>query len=129
MKLAIQMLDPQSTLNNLIYINQAEIIPGETPTIMFQLVNASTKQRYIPSTGANMTIRLFSTNSNNMITKTPVQPFVSDDRSIWSFSLNSTETSKAAGVNMEITLTEGANIKKVWAQSVIVFAPLSPYKT
>lgn len=128
MKLGIQMLDSQSTLNHLIPVNQLEIWPGETATVTFQLINALTGQRYIPASGATMTAKLVSTNNANVISKTPTNVFPSDDRSIWSFNLSSADTAKAAGVNLEIVLTEGANIKKVWAQSVIVIMPNSPFR-
>jgi len=127
MKLGIQMMDSDSTLNNLIELNQVELSPGETTTVMFQLINSVSNQRYIPATGATMTARMMSSNNANIISKSPTQPFV-DDKSIWSFPLTSADTSKVAGVNLEITLTEGANIKKVWAQSVIVVSPNSPFK-
>lgn len=128
MKLGIQMLDSESSLNNLIPVNQLEIHPGETATVMFQLVNASTGQRYMPAAGATMIARLVASNNVNIISKIPTQPFAADDRSIWSFAMSTTDTAKAAGVNLEIVLTEGANIKKVWAQSVVVMAPNSPFR-
>lgn len=128
MKLGIKMLDSESTVNSLSYINQLEMLPGETATVMFQLINDATKQRYIPEAGATMSVQTFSINNANQLTKVPSQPFAADDRSIWSFTLSSADTSKLAGVNLQITLTEGANIKKVWAQSVIVVAPSTPFR-
>lgn len=128
MKLGIQMLESESTLNNLIPSNQLEIAPGETATVMFQLVNSKTGQRYIPAAGATMTAKLVASNNVNVISKIPTQPFAADDRSIWSFPLSAADTAKAAGVNMEIVVTEGAAVKKVWAQSVIIMAPNSPFK-
>lgn len=128
MKLGVQMLEAESSLNNLMPVNQLEISPGETATVMFQLVNSKSGQRYIPATGATMTARLVSVNDANVVSKIPSQPFSADDRSIWSFSMSATDTSKAAGVNLEVVLTEGVSVKKVWAQSVIVMSPGSPFK-
>lgn len=122
------MLESESTLNNLIPSNQLEVSPGETATIMFQLVNEKTGQRYIPASGATMTARLVASNNVNVISKIPTQPFVADDRSIWSFPLSAVDTAKAAGINIEVVLTEGANIKKVWAKSVLIMSPNSPFK-
>lgn len=127
MRLDIKMLDPTSTLNDIEYINELEIYPGETTTVMFQIVNKSNGIRYIPDSGAIVTAKLYSVNDVNNITKTATNPFV-DDRSIWSFSLNAIETQKMAGVNMELTITEGTQIKKIWAQSVIIVHPRTPYK-
>ena len=128
MKLGIQMLESESTVNNMIPVNQLEISPGETATIMFQLVNATTKQRYMPAAGATMTARMVSTNNANVISKIPTQPFSADDRSIWSFPMSAADTQKAAGVNLEIVLTEGANVKKLWANSVVIMMPNTPFK-
>ncbi len=127
MKLGIQMMDADSTLNNLIPLNQMELSPGETATVLFQLINSINHQRYMPASGATMTARMVSNNNANIISKSPTQPFA-DDKSIWSFPLSATDTVKVAGVNLEIVLTEGANIKKVWAQSVIIVSPNSPFK-
>lgn len=122
------MLESESTLNNLIPSNQLEIAPGETAVVMFQLVNSKTGQRYVPAAGATMTAKLVASNNVNIISKIPTQPFAADDRSIWSFPMSAADTAKAAGVNMEIVLTEGASVKKVWAQSVLIMAPYSPFK-
>lgn len=127
MRLDIKMLDPTSTLNDIEYINELEVYPGETTTVMFQIVNKSNGIRYIPDSGAIVTVKLYSVNDVNNITKTATNPFV-DDRSIWSFNLNAVETQKMAGVNMELTITEGTQIKKIWAQSVIIVYPRTPYK-
>lgn len=128
MKFGIQMLDSDSTVNNLIIINQLELSPGETATALFQLINAATKQRYIPAAGATMTARMVAVNSANNISKIPLPAFAADDRSVWSFPLSAADTAKMAGVNLEIVLTEGANVKKVWAQSVIIVNPNSPFR-
>lgn len=128
MKLGIQMLESESALNSLITTNQVEVAPGETATVMFQLINSKNGQRYMPATGATMTAQLVASNNVNIINKIPTQPFAADDRSIWSFPLSATDTAKCAGVNIQVILTEGANIKKVWAQSVFIMAPNSPFK-
>lgn len=127
MKLDIKMLDSDSTLNNLIYQEQTEIYSGETATIMFQLVNERTGIRYIPGASATLTVKMHSVNDANTLTKTANTPFP-EDRSIWSFSLNTNETQKLAGVNMELTLIDGTTTKKIWAHSVLVVMPKSPYQ-
>ncbi len=129
MKLNIQMLDQNSTVNNLKYINQVEVNPGDSATVIFQLIDDHAEgNRYIPAAGATMTARLVSSNNNNVISKIPTQPFSADDRSIWSFTLSTAETAKASGVNLEIVLTEGANVKRFWAKSVFIVAPNSPFR-
>ncbi|MEM4360415.1 MAG: hypothetical protein QXT45_07805 [Candidatus Bilamarchaeaceae archaeon] len=127
MRLGIKMLDSDSTLNDLKYLNQVDIYPGETVTVMFQLINSQSGHRYIPASGATLSAKMYSVNDANNITKAATNPFA-DDRSIWSFTLNAIETQKLAGVNLELTLTEGTNIKKTWGHAVIVVHPKSPYK-
>jgi hypothetical protein len=133
MKLGIQMLDGDSTVNNLKYINQVEINPGETATVMFQIVDMTNKDmkgqsvRYMPQAGATMTARMVSVNSANTLSKIPLQPFAADG-SIWSFAMSIADTTKAAGVNLEVVLTEGASVKRIWAQSVVIFGPQSPFR-
>lgn len=127
MKLGIKMLDGDSTVNKLTYLNQVELSPGETGTIMFQLIDMVSGNRYMPEAGATMTAKMVSTNNNNVISKIPSKPFATDG-SIWSFPMSAVDSQKAAGVNLEIVLTEGSNVKKVWAQSVIVMMPNSPFR-
>ena len=127
MRLGIQMLDSISTLNDLKFRNQIDILPGETSTVMFQLTNADAGMRYMPGTGSSVGIVIKSVNKAFTLTKAATQPFP-QDLSIWSFNLNATETGSMAGVNMFVTLTDGASVKKAVAQSVIVVAPHSPFQ-
>jgi hypothetical protein len=130
MRLGLRMLNNASTVNNLMYINQVRINPGETCTVIFQLVdldssdNPALAQRYIPASGSTVNVGIYSINQANNLTKIPTNPFV-DDRSIWSFNLSTADTNILAGVNMTITLTEGSNVKVATGQSVIVVGPKS----
>jgi len=127
MRLGIKMLNSSSSLNNLQYLNQARINPGDTATIMFQLIDLDQGgQRYIPAMGATMAIKLVSIDNANVISKIPTIPF-SDDRSIWSFNLMASETSIAAGVNMSVVLTQSSDIKSATAEAAVVFGPQSKY--
>lgn len=134
MRLGIRMLNNISTLNNLIYVNQVRINPGENYTVYFQLVDLDQQDpyqqkapvRYIPIIGSTMNLNLTSINVLNNISKIPTNPFT-DDRSIWSFNLASSDTQIAAGVNMSVTLTEGSNIRIANAPAVIIFGSQSVY--
>ncbi len=129
MKLDIRMLDAdQTTVNSLYYQNQTEIDPGESPSILFQFVDSVSGNRYMPAPGATVQVSLFSTNDAWTIIKIPTQPF-SQDPSLWQFSLLPYESQHVAGVNMQIILTEGVSVKKIWAKSVFIVRPNSPYKT
>jgi len=133
MRLGVRMLNNTSTLNNLMYVNQVQINPGETYTVMFQIVDldqrpsaSSLPQRYIPITGSTMSITLTSIDQSRNISKIPSNPFV-DDRSIWSFNLTAADTAIAAGVNMTATLTEGANIRIARSEATIIIGPQSTF--
>jgi len=111
-------------------MNQVQITPGETSVIMFQLVDLDapdkSMNRYIPDPAATISAKIPNLNSANIINKIPTSPF-SLDKSIWQISLSASETSSMSGVNLEVTLTEGVNIRIARANSVIVVAPASPY--
>lgn len=134
MQLGIRMLNNNSTLNNLMFLNQVMINPGESATVMFQLVDLDqwpdknlAPPRYIPISGASITAKITSINTANNLNKIPTNPFV-DDRSIFSFTLSSAETLLAAGVNLQITLTESGNIKISNARSVLIMGPQSEFQ-
>jgi hypothetical protein len=127
------MLNNSSLLNSLAYLNQVIINPGETYTVYFQLVDLDQPrvanapgQRYIPVSGSTLSVQLNSINQANVITKIPSNPFA-DDRSIWSFNLSAAETAIAAGVNMNVTLTEGSLIRIARAEAVIIIGPTSVF--
>src|ERR1035438_8249439 len=88
MRLGIKMLSSSSTLNNLQYLNQVQVNPGETTAVYFQLVDmeqnaqnvqsgqiSQNYQRYIPIAASSMTIGMFSNNKVNNINKVPSNPF------------------------------------------------------
>lgn len=131
MRLGIRILNSSSSLNYLSYLNQAQISPGETATVYFQLVDLEQGTpcgalRYMSASGATVSIMLTSLDQAKNITKVASNPFA-DDRSIWSFTLNALETVNAAGVNMKVTLTEGANVKIAIAEAAVIIGSKSPY--
>lgn len=135
MRLGIRMLSNNSSLNQLFYVNQVNVNPGENNyPIYFQLVDLDQQDpaqqkapiRYIPISSATMSIVLNSLNVANTLTKIPSNPFP-DDRSIWSFNLLAADTAIMAGINMTVTLTEGANIRIATAAAAILVGPKSNY--
>lgn len=134
MRLGIRMLNNTSTLNTLMYVNQVRVNPGESYTVLFQLVDLDQQDpyqqkapiRYIPAPGSNITINLISINKANNILKIPSNPF-SQDGSIWSFNLNTADTTSMAGVNMQVTLLENGQTRIGTAEAAIVVGPQSNY--
>ena len=128
MQLGIKILNSSSSLNNLMYVNQIVITPGETKTVYFQTTDLDFNgQRYIASNAASMSITINNINSSYTVTKIPSNPFPGD-KSIWSFNLNTTETNNLSGVNMHVTLTDGPEVLKAVADSVIIVKPKSVYQ-
>jgi hypothetical protein len=127
MRLGIKMLNSSSTLNDLKFVNQVSINQGDTATIMFQLIDLDTNQRYIPATGAGVMAKIASSNSANVLNKVAVAAFA-DDKSVVKFSLTIDETKLLGSVNLQITLTEGSEVKSFVASSVIIPAPKSPFQ-
>jgi hypothetical protein len=134
MRLGFRVLDSGTTVNDLQYMNQLTIFPGENTTIYLQFVDLNTVQdyskwgnRYMPATGATATAVINSINDANTVTKTMYQPF-SQDPSIWAFNLAQADTQNMAGVNINVTLIEGANTKIAVGYNVLIMQPQSLYQ-
>lgn len=135
MKLSARMLDPNSSLNSLKYVNQVTIAPGSTVTILLQLVDLDSVQesnrignRYMPDSAATLEIDIVSINDANTLSKVASQPFSTDDRSIWQVSLTPEETLNMSGTNMKLTLTEGTDITIGTAKQVLIIEPSSGFQ-
>jgi len=135
MKLGLAMLDTIPALNSLKYLNQISITQGETVDIYFQLIDQDSKDqknqwgtRYMPALGATMQVIIKSVNDANTLTKSATMVFPSDDRSIWKVSLTVAETANMAGVNMQVTLTEGSNIKIASAKNVLSVSNVNTFQ-
>ena len=130
MRLGIVMLNESSTVNDLKPINQSIVVPGSTKTVMFQLIDLDSTSkcplRYIPVPGATITAKISSQNSTNTLNKFPVSAFAGDS-SVFKFNLSTTETAQIGSVNLQITLTEGSEIKICHADAVIVASPNNPH--
>lgn len=135
MKLGLAMLDNVPTLNNLKYINQLSVTQGESVDLYFQLIDRDTKDqknqwgnRYMPASGATLQVIIKSVNDANTLTKSASMAFPSDDRSIWKVTLSTTETANMAGINLQATLTEGANVKIAFEKNVLSVDTQNPYQ-
>lgn len=129
MRLGIKMLNSSSLINSLGFVNQVYVNQGDTAVIMFQLVDLDQgpDARYMPAAGYTITAKITSNNDANVISKIPTQAFVQDG-SILKFSLTTAESKQIGSVNLNITLTEGSDIRSTIAKSVIIPMPRSPYQ-
>lgn len=102
---------------------EVNVRQGNPSTIYFQLgdkdqVNALGEPlRYMPASGATVTVSISSINSALSVTKTATQPYATDT-SIWSISILSTDVLTTG--NLIFTLTEGATVRSAAILSAIV---------
>ena len=111
MRLKVELLDQDSTLNNLVKVSQARIHRGETAEIVVQLLQEN-GQRYIPADGAVVKIAIPRNKEviDHTIDREATQKFPKDG-SIYSIPLTSTETKTLISGAIKVTVTEGAKIK------------------
>ena len=120
MRLGIQLLNTDATLNDFDKKSFIEFAQGETVDIVFQLVNLDKSgTRYIPASGCSVFVEIprypeyFGTISNQRtmadysIRRYASQAFA-DDRSIWKLSLTSIDTSNMMSSNIRVTVTEAS---------------------
>jgi len=127
MLLGAIMLKSVQNVNSFQRNTQTTIRQGSPTTIYFQLVDLEQTDtygqplRYIPSSGATMTATINSMNTAHVISRLAQQPYTSDDRSIWSLNILSTDTPSAG--NFDIQLTEGSVVRTTSiANGVIVWS-------
>jgi hypothetical protein len=134
MRLGLRILDTESTLNNLKYIGCQSITPGDTATVLMQIVDLDTitnrnqlGHRYMAASGATLTATIANPNPNYIIYKIANQPFPLDD-SIWQISFTATDTANCGSITMQLVLTEGSSIKNFLGNNVICINPGNPYQ-
>lgn len=127
MRLSARMLDSVAGVNNFNYAQTVELTEGDSPTVYFQLIDASQDRadkgfvpagrRYMPASGATLTVVLGNIDDARKVTKSCTQPYASDP-SIWSFQLLASDTVRGT-VNMTLTLTESSKVTKGLVQQAI----------
>lgn len=114
MLLGAVMLKAVQNVNSYQRSTQVTIRQANPTTIYFQLVDLDQQDpygqplRYIPASGSSLTVTLNSINSANVISRIAAQPYSSDDRSIFSFNLLSTD--RPSSGNFDISLSESGSI-------------------
>ncbi len=120
MRLSVRMLDSVSGVNNFNYANSVGMTEGDSPTVYFQLIDASqdradqgfvpSGRRYVPASGATVSVLFGNVDDARKVSKSATQPYAGDP-SIWSITLLPTDTIRGT-VNMVVTLTEGLKVTK-----------------
>jgi len=127
MLLGAIILKNVQNVNSFQRTTQTTIRQGSPTVIYFQLVDldqldaSSQPLRYVPSSGSTMTATINSINTANVVSRLSTNPYGSDDRSIWSMSILSTD--KPASGNLDIKLTEGSVVRTTTiANGVIIWS-------
>lgn len=131
MLLTARLLQNALSVNVFELVNQIEFTEGDTPSIFFQLIDATLDKsgdgfsppgrRYMPAVGATLNVTLDSLDNAKRITRAASQPFAQDP-SIWKIDILTTD--KVLGtVTLRLQLTEG---QKVTSGSVIHALRVSP---
>jgi hypothetical protein len=117
MLLYAKLLEPVYDINNFGIVETLKIPANQTNNIYFQLFSTKGNQidlRYIPSAGAAITVKFDHIDSNKVITRSALNPFI-DDRSIWLVTLFPNEL--ISNNSMQITLHENGEDKMVLVES------------
>lgn len=117
MRLGIRNLRDVSNVNTFGYaLSPPQYTEGDTQSIFFQLVDEDAPlpggmaRRYIPATGATLTVILDSVEIQKQVTRVMVQQFV-DDRSIWRLDVNAADPMRGT-VDAFITLNESGAVHR-----------------
>lgn len=118
MLLALELLDNVCNVNDFAEVPSLTLVAGNPGTLYVRIVDQSRQQssdpslfrRYIPASGASLTIQFTSIDSNNNISRTATNPFPGDT-SIWSIPILPTD--KITADSLTATLVEGSNSYKM----------------
>lgn len=124
MLLSARMLNNVNGANSFSEDLQTRFTEGDRPTIYLQLVDKqSSLHRYLPATGASLSVVITNVNNSKTYTKTAINPYP-NDTSIWSFQMLSTEEIKGS-ISLRLVLTEGAVITYGLVRDALLIQPFN----
>jgi hypothetical protein len=123
MNLSFRAINSDGTLNNFQQIDKINIVKENAATVRIQLIDLEKKLkedhlRFVPASGATMTITFYRSQTADVVTKNATNPFA-DDRSIWQVTLTAAEAAKVSSGFLLVTLTEGATVTKLKVNGII----------
>jgi hypothetical protein len=131
MLLSARILLDVASVNNYRVAPQVEWTEQDPVTFYIQLVDASADtstmgfnppgRRYIPASGATLSVTLENINDAKQVTKTATNPYASDT-SIWAISILSTDLIRGTP-QMRITLTEGSTVRRGLLKNAVKIWP------
>jgi hypothetical protein len=120
MLLSARILNDVANVNNFEYAQVGQFTKGEASSVYFQLIDTTldgalkgfepSGRRYMPATGATLSVVVTSIDDAKRITRVATNPFP-EDRSIWRLDFLSTDTIVGTA-SLQLTLTEGSVVRK-----------------
>jgi len=132
MKLAFQLLNNVQNVNSFKEVLSLSLVQGNADKIYFRLVDMDQKTadgeylRYVPVPGYTVQISFVHIDSNQNISRSAVQPYPSDDRSILYVDVLAGESLQPNSMNAVIT-ESGVN-KNLIAVSDLKVEPIGKNK-
>ncbi len=124
MLLSAKMLNNVGSVNTFDVSQQTSFTEGDLPVIYLRLVDLQSKvDRYIPATGATLSVTFTNVDTSKTFTKVATQPYTGD-RSIWSFTFISSEHVKGT-LSLQLTLTEGSTVTRGLVNSALLVQPFN----
>jgi hypothetical protein len=130
------MLDTAKLLTNVGSVNLYDVVDqvslrqGNPDSVYLRLWQSDKDDRYIPATGASLTVNFLRSNS---VGQTPVNQTVSvpatnpyaDDRSIWRVDLTNLQVNSIISGRIQFLLVENAVGKLFFVKEAIIKVPIS----
>lgn len=133
MLLSIQMLQSVNSVNDYEIVDQAVMTAGDTSTVFFRLVDLSKDRqsnppgrRYCPAASSTLTVSVLSIDGSKAISaRTASQPYATTDPSIWSFTVNSSDTISGT-CRIQVALTQSSVVTRGFKEAALLIYPVSP---
>lgn len=130
---SVKLLTNIGSVNVFDTINILTVYEGSYPIPFFiRLWQEDTDQRYIPATGATVTVEFLrmktvgETNDAQDVVKALVDPYP-EDRSIWGVSLISSDVANLITGGFRVTIVEGTDVTTIYSKMSIVKVPDSSW--
>lgn len=111
MRLDLTWLRDVGNVNQWSYASTPQVYEGDTASLFFQIVDreaqlaAGVFRRYVPASGATLTLTLDSVEDARKVVRLPAQPFPTQDASIWRLDLSPADLIRGT-IDVRLVLNE-----------------------
>jgi hypothetical protein len=124
MLLGATILNNVASVNNFTESTSTSFTEGDAVTVYLRLKDFNSNvSRYIPASGATLSVTFKNVNTANTVTKTATNPFASDT-SIWAFTIAATDHVKGT-LSLQLVLTEGATVTRGLVKDCVLVQPFN----